>query len=164
MFPPLIWVLATKDRIYPKMISFFKPKKFDTIGNRTIYSYLGVNFFKKYLHLTDLFMFGFRKHKQFSSKRESLAKELERLSWQTRRDELIHIVFMVIIGIYVAVSHQAISTWQWFLIFLINLYANVYPIFVQRHNRTRYERLLTRRLTRVPLRATLGHKRSGASQ
>ena len=44
-------------------------------------------------------MFGFRKHKQFSSKRESLAKELERLSWQTRRDELIHIVFMVIIGI-----------------------------------------------------------------
>ena len=101
-------------------------------------------------------MFGFRKHKQFSSKRESLAKELERLSWQTRRDELIHIVFMVIIGIYVAVSHQAISTWQWFLIFLINLYANVYPIFVQRHNRTRYERLLTRRLTRVSLRVTLG--------
>ena len=146
------------------MISFFKPKKFEKIGNRTIYSYLGVKFFKKYLLLTDLIMFRFRKHKQFSSSRDSLTKELERLSWQTRRDESIHIIFMVVIGIYLVVNHQAISMWQWLFIFLINLYANVYPIFVQRHNRSRYERLLTRRLTRVPLRATLGHKRSGASQ
>ena len=138
------------------MISFFKPKKFEKIGNRTIYSYLGVNFFKKYLLLTDLIMFRFRKHKQFSSKRDSLTKELERLSWQTRRDESIHIAFMVILGIYLAINHQALSMWQWLFIFLINLYANIYPIFVQRHNRTRYERLLTKRLTRVSLRATLG--------
>ena len=117
-------------------------RKFELVGNKTIYHYLGVDFYKRNLLLTDLVMFRFRKKKQFNSNREYFYKELERLYWQTCRDESIHYVFMIIIAIYSVISFSALSLWQFVLFFFINLYSNVYPVFVQRHNRVRYERLL----------------------
>lgn len=78
-------------------MNYFEPKKFEEFRGKSVYEFLGVRFFKKYLLLTDLAMFKLRGRKQISISNRGLAKELERIEWQTRRDEVIHIVFMGII-------------------------------------------------------------------
>lgn len=128
------------------MFSYFKPKTFERFKGNSIYSGVGVNFFKRNLLLTDLILFRLRNKKQFNSKKEELNGELQRLLWQTCRDETTHLVFLAVQVIYYLVGSLNLSLWQWIFIFLINLYANVYPIFVQRHNRMRYQKLLTRQL------------------
>ncbi|WP_354667918.1 hypothetical protein [Paraglaciecola arctica] len=105
-----------------------------------------LTFFKRNLLLTDLILFRLRNKKQFNSKKEELNGELQRLLWQTCRDETTHLVFLAVQVMYYLVGSLNLSLWQWIFIFPINLYANVYPIFVQRHNRMRYQKLLTRQL------------------
>lgn len=129
---------------FAQVTSFFKPKHFETIGTKTIYSYLGINFFRKYLLLTDLVMFRFQKKKQFDSTRVNLAKEVKRLYWQTCRDETIHYIFMAVLALYVLINVSVLTSFQIVFVFFINLYTNIYPIFVQRHNRIRYEQFLTK--------------------
>lgn len=124
-------------------MSYFKPKRFEEFRGKTIYEYLGVTFFIKYLLLTDLIMFRLRKKNHISSK-NGIANELRRLEWQTRRDEVIHLIFMLAIVALAIKQNESISSVQWVLIFFINLYANIYPIFVQRHNRIRLTKLLCR--------------------
>lgn len=68
------------------MISYFEPKVFEKFRGRSIYSYIGIKFFKRYLLLTDLVLFGFRKRSQINTKNENLKGEIVRLEWQTRRD------------------------------------------------------------------------------
>lgn len=128
------------------MFSYFKPKFFERFKGSSIYNYVGVNFFKRNLLLTDLVLFRLRNKNQFNSKKEALNSELQRLRWQTFRDETTHLVFLAVQVLYLLVSSVNLFLWQWIFIFIINLYANVYPIFVQRHNRMRYEKLLTRLL------------------
>lgn len=124
-------------------MSYFKPKRFEEFRGKSIYEYLGVTFFIKYLLLTDLIMFRLRK-KSHISRKNGIENELRRLEWQTRRDESIHLVSMLVIAGLVIRHSESISSVQWIFIFLINLYANIYPIFVQRHNRIRLRRLLSR--------------------
>ena len=125
------------------MLDYFKPKSFETINGKSVYRYLGINFFKKRLLLTDLILFRARGKRQFDLNTNGKRREFERLEWQTRRDESIHIVFMCIIAAIAGVKNDVLSLGQWIGIFLINLYANVYPIFLQRHNRIRLLKLLT---------------------
>lgn len=124
-------------------MNYFKPKRFEEFRGKSIYEYLGVIFFIKYLLLTDLIMFRLRKRNHISSK-NGIANELRRLEWQTRRDEVIHLIFMLLIVALAIKQKESVSSVQWALIFLINLYANIYPIFVQRHNRIRLTKLLRR--------------------
>lgn len=124
------------------MLDYFKPKSFETVNGKSIYRHLGVNFFKKHLLLTDLILFRVRGKSQFDWNASGRKNELKRLEWQTRRDELIHIVFMCIIAAIAVEKVDGLSLGQWIGIFLINLYANVYPILLQRHNRIRLLRIL----------------------
>lgn len=68
--------------------------------------------------------------------------ELKRLEWETRRNEVIHLLAMLLIGCLLISRFAQLSTVQFFGIFAINLYLNVYPIFLQRYNRSRIMRLL----------------------
>ena len=125
-------------------MGYFEPKRFETFRGKSIYSYLGVRFFKKYLLLTDLILFRWQNKKQVNIKEKGIVDELKRLAWQTRRDEIIHIIFMLLIAIFVVKNSATITPQGWMIIFLVNLYANVYPLFVQRHNRIRYVKLLAK--------------------
>jgi len=127
------------------MLRYFKPKKFETIHGKSIYRYLGVRFFKKYLLLTDLVMFHWRGKRQLPISRKSLTAELKRLEWQTRRDECIHLACMFLILLVVFFKQDRLSGWRLWVIFLINIYVNIYPIFVQRFNRFRILRVLASR-------------------
>lgn len=124
------------------MISYFEPKSFEKFRGRSIYSYIGIKFFKRYLLLTDLILFSFRKKSQINTKVKNLKSEIIRLEWQTRRDETIHLAFMMLIMAILVKSGKDMSVFQWMTVLAINLYVNVYPIFLQRHNRIRLEKLL----------------------
>lgn len=119
------------------MISYFKPKKLEQINGKSIYPAIGVRFFKRYLLLTDILMFRLRKKNQLNLAKNELSNELNRLEWQTRRDETIHILAMAAIVILVAINYSGYSIASLTIIFLINLYVNIYPIFIQRYNRYR---------------------------
>ena len=125
------------------MLSYFEPKSFEKLRGRSIYSYIGIKFFKRYLLLTDLILFGFRNKAQLSTKDKNLKDEMIRLEWQTRRDEIIHLVFMTLIVVILIKSGKDMSILQWVAVLAINLYVNIYPIFLQRHNRMRLVKLLT---------------------
>lgn len=124
------------------MFDYFKPKSFETVNGKSIYRYLGINFFKKHLLLTDLILFRARGKSQLDLNASGRESELERLEWQTRRDESTHIAFMCIIVAIAVAKGDALSPGRWIGIFFINLYANVYPILLQRHNRIRLLKLL----------------------
>lgn len=127
------------------MFFYFRPKKFERFKGKSVYSYIGVKFFKKYLLLTDLVIFRFGKKRQLNHRKEQLNDELKRLNWQTCRDETIHLIFIATLAAYLYSNSANLSLWKWMLIFIVNLYANIYPIFVQRYNRARYLSLLTKR-------------------
>lgn len=68
--------------------------------------------------------------------------ELKRLEWETRRNEVIHLLALLLTGCFLVFKSLQLSTVQFLVIVAINLYVNVYPIFVQRYNRLRILRLL----------------------
>nr|AAL24524.1 orf146EGC120 [uncultured bacterium] len=80
------------------MFDYFKPKSFETVNGKSIYRYLGINFFKKKLLLTDLILFRARGKSQFDSNASRRESELERLEWQTRRDESTHIALCALLS------------------------------------------------------------------
>jgi len=125
-------------------MSYFTPQPFEKIKGRSIYHYLGVRFFERYLLVTDLVMFRFHRRKQFGRKKAELRNELLRLEWQTKRDETIHWSLMLILFLGAGLQAEHLSSTQWWLVIFLNIYVNVYPIFVQRHNRMRIVRLLNK--------------------
>lgn len=124
------------------MLKYFEPKKFERWRGKSVYEFLGVKFFKRYLLLTDLAIFRLRGRKQMEVGQGVLKGELQRIEWETKRNEAIHLLFMLLIGFILVLSFPKLSIEQFLGIFAINLYANIYPIFVQRYNRFRIIRLL----------------------
>jgi len=126
------------------MRKYFKPMELEQWGGRSIYEFLGVRFFKRYLLPDRLLLFGLRGKKAMQRGQEVLTAELTRLEWETRRNEVIHLLNLLLIGCLLVfrIPQSQLSVAQWFGIFVINLYVNVYPIFVQRYNRFRIIRVL----------------------
>ena len=125
------------------MREYFEPKKLEQWGGRSIYEFLGVRFFKKYLLPTELLLFHFRgKRAAMQGGHEVLKAELKRLEWETRRNEVIHSLALLLTVCILVFSLPQLSIVEFLVIFAINLYLNVYPIFVQRYNRFRIMRLL----------------------
>ncbi len=103
------------------------------------YEALGIRWFKKYLITNGDVMRKRRKLKPHRARDVEVLKKLER---DTKKYETIHCLGMGAILFLVAINHEDIPPIRWLIIFLINLYANVYPIFLQRYNRIRIVRLL----------------------
>ena len=76
---------------------------------------------------------------------EVLKAELKRLEWETRRNEVIHLLALLLTVCILVFRLPQLSIIEFLVIFAINLYLNVYPIFVQRYNRFRIMRLLRKR-------------------
>ncbi|WP_222933064.1 hypothetical protein, partial [Fulvivirga aurantia] len=80
--------------------------------------------------------------KQVNLKRAGRIIELQKAQKQTIKYEIIHLIFLLISVLIVVFKYRQLSTLQWALIIAINMYANVYPIFLQRYNRVRILRIL----------------------
>ncbi len=124
------------------MKKYFEPLKIEQWRGRSIYEFLGIRFFKRYLLLDQFLLFRLRGKKAVQQGQALLVAELERLEWETRRNEFIHLLALLLTGCIFVFKLQQLSTIQFFGILAINLYVNVYPIFVQRYNRFRILRVL----------------------
>ena len=124
------------------MCSYFEPNRLELWGERPIYELLGVRFFKRYLLPTELLVNRLRGGTAMQGGQDVLKVELKRLEWETKRNEVIHLLALLLITCILLVKSPQLSAMQVLLIFAINLYVNVYPIFVQRYNRLRIVRLL----------------------
>jgi glycosyl-4,4'-diaponeurosporenoate acyltransferase len=124
------------------MRSYFEPNRLELWGERSIYELLGVRFFKRYLLPTELLANRLRGGTAMQGRQDVLKVELKRLEWGTKRNEVFHLLALLLITCILLVKSPQLSAMQVLLIFAINLYVNVYPIFVQRYNRLRIVRLL----------------------
>lgn len=124
------------------MKNYFKPKKFELYHNQTIYEFLGIKLYKKYLPMTGDIARKWRNITQIKLNKSERINELYRYERQTRNNELRHIITTVLcIGLIFIVNKKLSGLDVAFLTFL-NLYLNIYPIFLQRHNRIRIIKVL----------------------
>lgn len=124
------------------MLKYFETGKFEQRRGRSIYEFLGVKFFKRYLLPTELLLFRLRGKKAIQGGQRVLKSELLRLEWETKRNEVIHLLALLFTGCILVFSAPQMSVGKFVVIFAINLYVNLYPIFLQRYNRFRIKRLL----------------------
>jgi glycosyl-4,4'-diaponeurosporenoate acyltransferase len=129
------------------MPRYFAPRKFEQWHGSSIYELLGVRFFKRYLLPTELLLSRLRGKKAIRGDHGALRAELKRLERETRRNEVIHLLALLLTACLLVFNFphsnfRQLSAAQFLVIFALNLYLNVYPIFVQRYNRFRIMRLL----------------------
>ncbi len=123
------------------MRQYFSPKKFELYKNKTIYDLLGIKWFKKYLITDGDLVRHCRKVKSIGSGKNKF-DELYKAERETKKYEIIHLIFLLIFILIVGIKFKNITLFKWVIILLINLYANIYPIFLQRYNRIRIIRVL----------------------
>jgi glycosyl-4,4'-diaponeurosporenoate acyltransferase len=110
----------------------------------SLYEALGVKFFKRYLLPTEHLVRHSLGGKALRGDQVHLRADLERLLWETKRNETIHVLGFILFGVVLLVKSKDISIVEWFVFVAVNLYVNVYPILLQRYNRIRLNRLLKR--------------------
>lgn len=131
------------------MKRYFNPKKFELCKDRTIYDFLAIRWFKKYLITDGDLVRRWRKVKSINPGNNKI-HELYKAERETKKYEIIHLIFLLIFIIIVAIKFKSITQLNWIIILLINLYANIYPIFLQRYNRIRIIRVLLKRGCKSP--------------
>ncbi len=125
------------------MLKYFEPSKVKQQRGRSLYEAVGVRFFKRYLLPTELLVDHLRGKRAVKGGQEALKTELKRLEWETRRNEVIHLLVLLLTGCFLVSNFSPkLSIEQLLAILVINLYLNVYPIFLQRYNRLRITRVL----------------------
>jgi hypothetical protein len=139
---PMPRFVSSSRRWSEAMLKYFEPMKFEQWRGRSIYELLGVRFFKRYLLPDQILLFRLRGKKAIQRGQGVLDTELKRLEWETRRNEVTHLLALLLTGCILAFKFPQLTTVQFHIIFVINLYINVYPIFVQRYNRFRIMGLL----------------------
>ncbi len=126
------------------MKRYFSPKKFEFYQSKTIYDYLGIKWFKKYLITDGDLVRRWKKVNSINIRDNGKINELYKAERETKKYELIHLVFLFIFILLVGIKSKHITPLNWVIILLINLYANIYPIFLQRYNRIRIIKVLAK--------------------
>lgn len=119
----------------PLQTHYFREKPWERNGKT--YERLGINFYRKML-----VVLGWEK---LNKKDNPVAKNLEALNhleYRTRQSEFGHlIIFFIVLGFNIFVAVQSgISASLWLLV--LNVLLNLYPIFLQRYNRPRLQRVI----------------------
>jgi hypothetical protein len=124
------------------MKSYFKPKKIESYRNQTIYEFFGIKLYKKYLPMTGDIARKRRNIIQIKLNKSERINELYRYERQTRNNELLHIITTIgCIGL-IFINDKKLSSLDIVFLTALNLYINIYPIFLQRHNRIRIIKVL----------------------
>ena len=117
---------------FPLRSSYFKTREWEK--KTTIYTYLGVKYFKKFWVLT-----GWEKITRKDNLIKKDKKLLKSLAYKSRSAEFGHTIIAVMIFILSIRVSNTLAGAKWLLI--TNLILNIYPVILQRYNRQRYERL-----------------------
>lgn len=116
---------------------YFKPGRFEYVGSKTIYDFFGIRWYKKYLPSTGDLVMKWRGKKMLhfnNGNRQTVLQEYEK---QTRTFETRHLYGLAgfIALCFVTIKPPYLA--NLLIANSINLLVNIYPIFLQRHNRIR---------------------------
>lgn len=115
---------------------------FEQAGSRTIYDYLGIRWFKKYLPSSGDLVRRWRKDQPLTREALDHPQALYQLELKTRNYEMRHIVgALLFIGLVIAIDKK-LTVFDVVFLTVLNLLVNVYPVFLQRFNRIRIRRLI----------------------
>jgi len=120
----------------PKLASsYYRSKKWE--ANGSIYKWLGVNVFRKFLVLI-----GWEKVIRAASPVNKNLTAIKHLEYGTRQAEFGHlsIFFIVLIMNFFVAFRYGIT--QSLSLFFLNIIFNVYPVLLQRYNRPRLQRAI----------------------
>ena len=128
----------------PILLKYFRPKKFEYYRDITIYELIGIKIYKKYLPTTGDLVRRRRKIKQINLGSSNRYEELYRYERKTRNYEWRHIIgaILFIVFRFLFDSKLRLTVIDFTLLPAMNLYINIYPIFLQRYNRIRILRIL----------------------
>ena len=129
-------------KINKMVLWYFKPKSFEYVRNKTIYDYLGIKIYKKYLPTTGDLMRRWRKIKQIDLNQFDKTTQLYQYEMQTRTYEWRHIIGAIFFILLTLMLDRELTIYDWIFLPLLNLYINIYPIFLQRYNRIRILKVL----------------------
>lgn len=132
------------------MNTYFKPKKFESYRDKTIYEFVAVKAYKKYLPTTGDIVRKWRNIIQIKLERSKRISELYRFERQTRIYELRHIIGTIAFVALVIIFDKRLTFFDMAFLTALNLYVNIYPIFLQRHNRIRIIKVLLKNGERSP--------------
>lgn len=132
------------------MKNYFKPKKLEFYHNKTIYEFIGIKLYKKYLPTTGDLARRYRNIVQIKPSKSDRINELYSYEKQTRRYEIRHIMGLIGFIILFLIIDKNLNLFDVFFLTVLNLYVNIYPIFLQRHNRIRIINILLKYEQKTP--------------
>ena len=125
-----------------KILTYFKPKKFEFYRDNTIYELIGIKIYKKYLPTTGDIARKRRKITQIKISKADIIDELYKYERKTRDYEWRHIIGAIVFIILTFILDRKLTALDWIFLPALNLYINIYPIFLQRYNRIRIIKIL----------------------
>ena len=126
----------------PWILNYFKPRDFEQIKNRTIYDFIGIRTFKKYLPTSGDLVRKWKKINQFNPARLPRTEALHLLELKTRNYEWRHILGAFFFILLILLIDKKLTLFDMLFLWLLNMFVNLYPIFLQRYNRIRILKLI----------------------
>ena len=126
-------VFFTETLKSPFTSPYFNAQPWEQKGK--IYESLGIHFYRKLL-----VWIGWEKLNKKSNPIEK--NTLAHVHLQTKKSEFSHLIILIVVfgfNVYVAIQYGVLKS-MWLL--LLNVLFNLYPVFLQRYNRPRLERIL----------------------
>jgi hypothetical protein len=124
------------------MKNYFKPKKIEFYRGQTIYEYVGIKFYKKYLPITGDIARKWRNIIQIKLNKSERINGLYKYERETRKNELRHIFGTILFVGLIFITEKKLTSFDILFLTALNLYINIYPIFLQRYNRIRIIKVL----------------------
>jgi len=126
----------------PWLLNYFKPRDFEQIKERTIYEFIGIRTFKKYLPTSGDLVRNWKKINQFNPARLPRTEALHLLELKTRNYEWRHILGTFLFILLILLIDKKLTLFDMLFLWLLNMFVNLYPIFLQRYNRIRILKLI----------------------
>ena len=125
-----------------QILLYFSPKTFEFYRDRTIYDLIGIKIYKKYLPTTGDIVRQKRKITQIKISNTGKINELYKYERKTRNYEWRHVIGAIIFVGLTLMLYRKLTIFDWIFLPILNLYINIYPIFLQRYNRIRIIKVL----------------------
>ena len=123
--------------IRQQILRYFEPKTFEFYGGKTIYEWVGIKTYKKYLPTTGDIIRKRRNITQIKISNSDKLEELYNYEKKTRNYEWRHIIGVIIFILLIIMFDKKLTIFDWIFLSLLNLFINIYPMFLQRYNRIR---------------------------
>ncbi|WP_040005641.1 glycosyl-4,4'-diaponeurosporenoate acyltransferase CrtO family protein [Fibrisoma limi] len=123
---------------------YLKPRRFELVGQRIIYEFIGMRIFKRYVPTTGDLVRQWRASKQIVIGEQGRFQVLYEYERQTRRYEWRHVGGAIGFVLLAVLINKPLTLVDWVFLTWLNLTVNIYPIFLQRYNRIRILDVLRR--------------------